>query len=309
MKLDKLKKVTLDKITEYCYYNQVSQTSEIQWALLNKVDKDHYKELHLQVKCREYFGDAVVCGHLDIDTPTIYGFSLKDKRIALNETLLSVCLPVNKQQPFLKHFKLLRRFERAAGWKITRVYSTQHSDKLVIVGSKKWVSSPLLISLYTAIIRSFTYDTPCDTWDEHIKELSTYFGNDAYTFNSISTSDVDISLLLNNSNRIFKENPLTGLNDATLIANKQHISDDYTNVPLAWKIGPAYTWNVSINHANHGIVTFCDNIKLYKQTPAIDEGWLKRRIGGSWLQNYLEIANELSQSATVQEPAVETLAA
>lgn len=301
------KQVNLEIITQHCYYNQNPQTSEIQWAFLNRIpgEKDSFKELHLQVKCREYFGDAVVCAHLDIDTPAIYGFRLVNKRVSIEETLLSVSLPSNESLGFIKHLSILRKFERQMGIKITKCYSTQHTDedsvKLVLVGDKKWVSSPLLIAIYTQILRSFTYHTPTSSYSAHIKALITeYSGNDRDTFSNIHYSGIDLLHLLLNIDRVLGDNPLTGLNDLELKAKKASITDENSRVLLYSLVvnetNFTFNWSVHLNHSRHGINSFIDNMN-YRGQGGQDAEYVKKSIGASWTNNYYLLCKEEQEEA------------
>jgi hypothetical protein len=315
MNLDKLPVVALEKITENCYYNQISQTSEIKWSLLNRVGPKEFKELHLNVLCREYFGDAVVCSILDIDNPPIYGFSLIGKRSANDETLLSVCLStVVARKNFINHFHMLRQIERSMGISTTKIRKTQHPDKLVLIGDAKWSSSPLLISLYTQIIRSFTYVTPTTTFESHIEALisgNLGWGNDVSAFKQFQSAGINLKHLLKNIDEVLGEDPLTGLEDLQLIDQKDRLEDEYTTVSLkhtaANGLKSTYNWCISYNHGNHGIVTFAHSIekcKAHSESP-----YQYSRIGCSWVQNYMAIVKrELSETVVVQEPAAETIA-
>ena len=283
-----LRKVKLEIVTEQCYYNQISQTSEIQWSWLNRVqgEKDSFKELHLQVKCREYFGDAVVCAHLDIDMPDVYGFKLINKRLALNETLLSVSLPTTAIPDFANKMKFLRSIEKRMGISMTKVYPTQHSDKLVLVGDKKWVSSPLLVSIYSIIIRSLTYTSTAKTYKDHIKELITGIfssSNDASAFKTFKNDKVDLLHLLLNIDKVTGTNPLTGLNDAMLIAKKHTIIDQYNSIALAFDEGTFYNWKLANNHAQHGIIRFLNTVEY------LNQGNSYQTIGAGWAKNYIEV--------------------
>jgi len=292
-----LKQVDLQIVTESNYYNQLQQNSEIEWSFLNRVKgkKNSFKELFLKVKCREYFGGAVVCANLDIDTPKIYGFSLKDKRLSLKETLLSVSLPKADIPNFLEHLPLLRKIEKQMGIKMTRKYSTQHNDadytKLVLIGDKKWVSSPLLISIYTQIIRSFTYKTTTTSFKSHIKELITKiaYGNDVIIFQSIESKGVDLMHLLINIDKVLGDNPLTGLNDAYLRSKKSSIIVEYSTISLPITIVGSGQWSISSNHSRHGIGSFLEALSYRRNNKS---EYVSKTIGASWSKNYLELLNE-----------------
>jgi hypothetical protein len=300
-----LRQVKLKVITENNYYNQIPQTSDIQWSFLNRVkgEKDSFEELFLNVKCREFFGDLVVCGNLNIDTPSIYGLRLKDKRISVKKTLLSVSMNEGDVEGFAKRLRFLRQIEGAMGIKKTRIYPTQHNatdyTKLVLVGDKKWISSPLLISLYTAIIRSLTYSFSKLTFKDHINELITgsySYGNDACTFKRLKDCEVDIVHLLTNIDVVLGDNPLTGLNDTKLIVDKKYIKTESDSVGLS-HLGRITYWSTYNNHSQHGLMTFLDKIRYAPAGRPIADG-----IGAGWANNYKNLKEQELISNTVVQP-------
>jgi hypothetical protein len=313
----KLKEVDLEIVTEYDYYNQVPQTSEIQWSMLNRLPgKDKFKELHTKVLCREYFGDVVVCANLDIDVPEIYGFKLKDKRASVKETLLSVSMSAAKIPSFLNHFKILRRIEKQMGIKMTHRYRTQHNDdnytKLVLVGDKKWMSSPLLISIYTQLIRSFTYNTPSDSLASHIKALIApgASGNDVNAFRKFKDSKLDLVHLLTNIDKVLDKKPLTGVDDKQLIQRKEDISTQCSCVTLKYTsradFNSVVSWSIYDNHSNHGIVSFCENLRS-REVGGEEVKYAENRIGTSWTDNYAALRK--AEKEQIANPVVQPIPA
>jgi hypothetical protein len=306
-----LKQVKLKVITEDNYYNQISQTSEIHWSFLNRVkgDKWSFQELFLKVKCREYLGDLVVCGNLDIDVPMIYGMSLRKKRISIKETLLSVSLYQESVPTFIKNMKYLRRIEKSMGIPMTRIYSTQHQGafdtRLVLIGDKKWVSSPLLISIYSLIIRAMTYSLRGNSFKSHIKALvisSWSYGNDAQAFKTIDRNGVDLIHLLQNIDKVISDNPLTGLNDENLRADKRLLTAEYQNVVLNYE-GHSHSWCMSNNHSQHGIINFVDGVNYTNS-----RGHRKNYgINSSWVNNYIQLIKD--EKELISNPVVQPIPA
>ena len=207
-----MKKVNLEVISNPSLYNQNPQTSDIHFSFLNRTDNG-FKELFYRVKCREYLGDAITAAHCNQDSPRIYGFELKDKRASIDEMLLSVSFGEESKSNFLKKIGIIREAEKLVGLpkdKWTEVYSVNvqtpdHVNKFVVVGDKFWCSSPLLVSIYTLLLRSLTYSINRVRLSTHLKAMENLSGVDGDQFKSIKGYGVDWIFLLKNLSNIIKD--------------------------------------------------------------------------------------------------------
>jgi hypothetical protein len=291
--------VKLNAVSKYSAYAQTPQTSSLEFALLERVGENEFTEIHYKVKCREYFGDALVAAHLNQPMPPIYGFQLNSKRMTIDETLFSLFLDADNYDYFIQRLPVLNRIEKKMGISLTQFFNVKNdlnnNYKIVSVGDKKWSSSPLLISIYTLILRSFSYKTNRRTFKTHIKDLlNNYSGNDKATFLEI-TSKINLEHLLLNIDEVLKDNPLTGIDDLDF---KLKISEN--NDPFKARYNETYlnyyyknikytvTWSISTNHAQHGILSFINNLKILK----LGNNVPNNSIGSQWALNYYLLINK-----------------
>lgn len=289
-----MKKVKLDTVKNSPSYTQNGQTSDIRFSMLNRTE-DGFKELHYRVMCREYLGDCVVFAHRNMDVPTIYGFSLKGKRAALNETIFSLHFDANtgSRQRVIDNLSMIHKVESSMDLKKTVLYDVEgvgilENSALVVVGSEVWMSSPFLLSMYTWMFRLLTYPTTCDNIDDHIVELARLNNStDASTLKNwviVYKDKITFSQILKNYKKILGKNRLTGLDDARLLSSPEESSDIINNVD---GIDYFVNWYVGFNHNSHGL------IKLFENYSYIVGGTYKKyackSIGYEWANNLKEL--------------------
>lgn len=301
--------VNLEVVKSTCPYNQNGQTADIQFSLLNRIDDNSFKELHYHVKCREYFGDALLAAYFDKDLPNIYGYSLKNKRMSLDETLFSVTIPNNTTAEklsfvsFLNGVTIIRSLEKKMGIKLKdrSEYFLTNEDlnggqKLVIVGPKEWLHSPLLISLYTFVLRLTTYSVSnkATTLDKYMKEVaSNYSGTDVNYINNIS--GLDVTFLLKNYKEVLGTDPLTGLSDEQVgVLGLDPDGNDGDLIEFTYDASEyglskeeKGIWGLNNNHDRHGIVTFSSALEEI----GTSEPWcLKPKLMNfKWVMNYSKL--------------------
>ena len=281
--------VNLQVITNPSLYNQNTQTSDIEFSLLNR-DGGGFKELHYQVRCREYLGDCVVASYVDRNTPRIYGFELVNKRAAIDETLLSITGSQITLERVIRKLKVIIDLEKQIGLKedeYTQIYGTQFSDKLVIVGNKVWMSSPVMISLYTLVIRCLTYDTRCVKVVNLLKEISKKYGiavDGTQLYRIFNNYLFDFPFFFANWRDILGDNPLTGLNDDQFthwVSNGSYIDSyelDYDSGCILWNIDECHSYT-GIAHMSRKAYLLKNNKDLYETTHP----------GLTWARNYLAL--------------------
>ena len=291
--------VKLNAVKKQSPYAQNPQTSSLEFALLKRIKENEFTEIHYKVKCREYFGDTLVSAHLNQPMPLIYGFMLGSNKMTIDETLLSLFLDKDNYNHFIRRLPVLNRIEKKMGISLTQFFSVENDSnnwyKIVSVGDKKWSSSPLLISIYTLILRSFTYKTNKRTFKTHIKDLiNNYSGNDRNAFLKIN-SKIDLEHLLFNIDKVLKDNPLTGIDDLNfklkVSKNNDSFKNQYSDTDLEYYYNSTqYTvnWNIANNHFQHGILSFIEKLKFLK----LDSNNLNDNIGSQWSQNYYLLLNK-----------------
>ena len=139
-------------------YQQVGMT----FAFVSK-ESSKYTLAHQWVKCRDFLND-VIRYELTGNEVSIYGFSFgKDNpRVSTEKIYIAVSMDNVKKSLFKDYIKssikLLRHFEREAGVSLSRskpatVSGSKKSNVVVICSNKMWLESPVLLSIYTLLIR------------------------------------------------------------------------------------------------------------------------------------------------------------
>lgn len=139
-------------------YQQVGMT----FAFVSK-ESSKYTLAHQWVKCRDFLND-VIRYEITGNRISIYGFSFgKDNpRVSTEKIYIAVSMD-NVDKSLFKDYikssiKLLRHFEREAGVSLSRsklatVSGSKKSNVVVICSNKMWLESPVLLSIYTLLIR------------------------------------------------------------------------------------------------------------------------------------------------------------
>lgn len=299
-----MKTVNLKVVTQKSLYNQNPQTSEIKFSLLKRKGRFSFEELHYHVQCREYFGDTLFAAHLDKDLPTIYGFSLRGKRMSLDETIFSISLPNspdnnNGYTSFIRGLKLLRNLEKIMGIPLknrSKYYLTDkkedNNDKLVVVSPKEWSYSTLLISLYTFILRLTTYKVnETLSLKKYMREVEkSYNGNDVGLINRLDL--LDINFLLKNYKEILGSDSMTGLDDVKIGEFAFDYSDYCRSIDFNYdlsdygkSVNQIGSWSMLDNHNLHGILNFNITLALIKK-----QGYnIPPRFNYKWAVNYSKL--------------------
>jgi len=131
--------------------------------------KDGFKQCHPMVKCRDFLQDAVRCSipKSGVTKCLIYGFTYDrdiNPPIDLLKTRLLVTYKTKQNDiidcsiKMMYSLKLINHYEKIMGIKLkTRLKQINHADFKspiwLFTGSNIWTKSPILISLYTFLIR------------------------------------------------------------------------------------------------------------------------------------------------------------
>jgi len=131
--------------------------------------KDGFKQCHPLVKCRDFLQDAVRCSipKSGVTKCLIYGFKFDPEinpPIDLLKTRLLVTYKdkqddiINCSIKMMYGLKLINHYEEIMKLKVkTRLKQINHADFKspiwLFTGSNIWIKSPILISLYTLLIR------------------------------------------------------------------------------------------------------------------------------------------------------------
>ena len=185
----------------------------------------------------------------------------------------------------------------------TKYYSTNYVGpdsnpvtKIVIVGPKEWVSSPLLMSIYAYVLRLTSH--------EHTKKPKTLnqlldsarssdtIGNDSSFLSSVSNAAI-IKLLINYKT-VLEDNPLTGFNDARLYSEAKESSENLQDMPnpLPDKLEKYYVGRYSLSfcpvsfHSKNGFATMFGKVRFIEGDHQVYEPY-----GLGWAVNFSNLDN------------------
>lgn len=186
----------------------ISQISSngLEYAFLS----NDYKQIHQLVWCKDFLHDAIY-GQLTGKKISIYGFSYdpnEHQPLHLDSTRLM--LASRKDRDFEKKIKcsliFLNKIERHLKIFKTKIEKCasppRHYAKsgvFIFNGSKRWMKSPPMISLYTLLIRVGMVHDPKCTWQETIDAIRNGSLSPYYTYDGNFLKDAKDGM-----DRIFK---------------------------------------------------------------------------------------------------------
>jgi len=146
---------------------EIYQKVEMQFAFaLPTSDPDKFKQVHQFVLCRDFLHDAVRA-HLTKVPYKIYGFVFDPSKDELytKRMLMLVRLPnIERKIEVIEH--LLHLFEKKMKIKRSIVHKTDLKNTLLLEGSRVWMSSSQMVSLYTFLPR-----IACHTNEEIVNSI------------------------------------------------------------------------------------------------------------------------------------------
>ncbi len=140
--------------------SEIYQTSKITFAFLS-APRDGNKQCHQFVKCRDFLQDALRTSLTGVASK-IYGFEFDVKKnppIDNRKTRMIIrsnMADKEFEKVILKAEKLLHHYEHMAGVVSTSI--SKNGKDYILCSSNFWMFSPVLISLYTLLIRLGEYD-------------------------------------------------------------------------------------------------------------------------------------------------------
>jgi hypothetical protein len=256
--------------------NQSFQSSSLQFSfakeeLLN--GEMFYTNIYPLFKCRDYFMEICISSHLDINTPTVYGFRTTDKRVDPSRPILLLHMDPESIISFKRNLLALTHFEKLGGFKSTRIlFNKDYPGWLVLKIDPDLFKSPLIMSMYSFILRQMTFSWSINSINGAITGLNTRHSCDKEILNSLR--NIDINLFIKSLKKITKEHPLSGILDNEL---------DYLKV-CQYDAELISSSLVSLNslHNYHGIFSFANCIKDNNYSNC-------GQVGKSWLDSFREI--------------------
>lgn len=155
---------------------EIDQDLLIRMAYIHKESDGTYTQLHDDVKCRDFLGDVLYSEQINKPV-SIYGFKWDPKKQKIDRDSLRLVLNfvgnIKTLQQFTKNINLVRTIEKQHKLKLTRLYKTQHPDKLILEASTFWLKSTFNMSFYTYLLKCMGYSyTNLDNWFTEIKQFS-----------------------------------------------------------------------------------------------------------------------------------------
>ena len=208
-------------------YSEISQTKKCTFSWLEAHEGiDTFEELFSPVKCKDYLEDLLVACKLGLTMKDdVYGFRYEESVDVSDRIWMSVHFGSNEElQRVRRSLHILHRYEDEP----TNCFPVFNSDTTIILSVPQfWLQSPLTFSVYTFLIRTFTYNEGAKDWRELFESISKGDGNDAkYCHKFLENSDLDV--LLFNIEKVLGDNPLSGCDDS-LISQEMFDNTNFYN--------------------------------------------------------------------------------
>jgi hypothetical protein len=148
--------------------SEIYQQNKIQFSFLSSPETGHM-QCHPWVLCRDFLHDAVKA-EVNKNKQGIYGFTFTggtNPPVDLEKMRMLVRHQnVKKAKDFQdridRALEMIHRFEKIGGLKKSKVMWIEKADTSTPVwlftGSRRWIRSPFMVSLYSYLIRLGTYD-------------------------------------------------------------------------------------------------------------------------------------------------------
>ena len=254
-------------------YSEIGQTKKCTFSWLERNSEiDTYTELFSPVKCKDYMEDLLVACKLDLTmNDDIYGFSYTDWVDVSDRLYMSVHLGSPEElQRVRRSVHMLYRYEDES----TVILPVDGSDTtIILVVPQFWLQSPLTFSIFTFLIRCFTYNEGYKGWRELFEAISEKNGNDA-SYCKRFLENCDLDALLFNIKEILGDNPLSGANDS-LICKEMFDNTSWYN---------ADKFNMYSLHDGTGMKS------LSNQVNSLFDGYEVKSVAGKeWSDNYYKL--------------------
>ena len=308
-----MKTVNLNVVTDRVKYCQSAQDSDINFSPLKRVGPNEFSEIFHRVRCRDYLGTMLIASHFKSGSGEVYDLKIPNVEkywMSLDETLLSLTLGEISYNNIYKKARILRNFERMMGvpreeW--TKFYRTQYNGegesidrfemhtsykkcyRLVVVGSKVWVQSPLLLNFYTAALRLMTYNSEATTFDKLLEDLEDRVSDTDKSNVNFLKNIIPYRILLKNYKYILQDDPLTGLDDNSQKVRLGFSSGAYQEMSFRYKDYNIHVYyNTDSTQANSGILSLLGSVNLIRKNPNSPLDYLNK-VGAKWIINLLEV--------------------
>lgn len=181
-------------------------------------DGDILNPQHNPIVCRDFLNDAVTSTHLKKNLGSIFGFKLDGSKTPICVDKVQLVLGFGEGanfESFENIFHILNDMEHHLGWELSTFEDVKvdNSKKHIYVkGNWRWVQNPLMISIYTHILRMFACKTEkTDNFEDLSQVIANgNFGTNTTYSQAYVASDLNLLKFLSFSDRIFKKSNLWG---------------------------------------------------------------------------------------------------
>lgn len=138
---------------------EIFQSLDIKFSFLNKINETTYKQIHTEVKCRDFLGD-VLWSKATKRNVYIYGFKFNHDQADLDKEKLRVSLkfPDEKSKNnFINNIDKLNKLFKPCKTEPTIFIETDDTDYLIVEADPAWQSNIWKLSLFTFYLKVFSY--------------------------------------------------------------------------------------------------------------------------------------------------------
>jgi len=142
------------------FLSEISQSMNIKFAFVTKIDDNNYKQVMTEVKCRDFLGDLLYSREHS-KPASIYGFNYDYKESPYDDDKLRLSLkfPVPAALEFFKgnYEGNIRYAEHLSKVEPSIIIETNIPNTVIIEADKAWQSEVWKLSLFTFYLKLISY--------------------------------------------------------------------------------------------------------------------------------------------------------
>ena len=198
--------------------SEVFQNKKFRFAYVHLEGKE-ITMLHKLVKCKDFLNDALIEHHHPGKFLfPVFGFDATG--IKLDEPTHLLIESEEGWKNIEKALPALHDLERKMQWKRTQLFPIEdHPNKRLLIGSKQWQRSTIVLSIYTILLRSLVYGVEEGDINKYLKSFKGLEGNDPKFLNKLQSYKGGLMGLITNIKKILGEDQILGGGDPHKIMN------------------------------------------------------------------------------------------
>jgi hypothetical protein len=142
------------------FLSEISQSMDIKFAFVTKIDDNNYKQVMTEVKCRDFLGDLLYSRKYS-KPASIYGFNYNYKESPYDDDKLRLSLkfPVPEALEFFRgnYGSNVRYAEQLSKVEPSIIIETNIPNTIIIEADKAWQSEVWKLSLFTFYLKLISY--------------------------------------------------------------------------------------------------------------------------------------------------------